>query len=101
MTDYQDLDNDALLAWVKSCLEAACDEGIDEFEYNLAVGECFARGDYSIGDLLFLFRHIERVERKRSCVVLHGVDADNRGIWAAIAPPSDDNRVRVMRAWRE
>lgn len=71
------------------------------YERNNCVLEQMAQFDLTTADVLYVLRNATRSSQTYDggCFVARGQDVDGREITVVVAPPSDKNRVRVVKVW--
>jgi hypothetical protein len=91
------LSSDDLLGWVRERLEHDC-EG---YERNNCVLNQLLKFELQTADVLHVLRNAKRCSQdyEGGCFVVRGNDLDGRLVSIVVAPPSDKNRVRVVKVW--
>jgi hypothetical protein len=89
--------SDYLVAWLRDRLEPEC----ERHECDDAVSDRMEELDVSLMDVFFVLRKAARTTRgyDGGCFTVRGTDLDGRQLSVVVAPPSDKNRVRLVRVW--
>ena len=96
MTNNQ-VSSDYLLAWLRDRLQPEC----ERYECDDATSARMEELDVSMMDVFYVLRTAVRVSRgyDGGCFTVRGTDLDGRHLSVVVAPPSDKNRVRLVRVW--
>jgi Domain of unknown function (DUF4258) len=88
---------DDLLSWVRERLE----HNFGGYERNACVVDQMVEADLHTKDVLEVLRNAKKCSQTYDggCFVVRGQDVDGRLVSVVVAPPSDKNRVRVVKVW--
>ena len=94
MTQEQ-VQDEHFLTWLH---ERASSE-VEEIERSVEVMEVCAEHDISLMDILHVLRGVRRVVNhyQGGCFTVSGTDLDGRRLAIVVAPPSNRNRIRLVR----
>jgi hypothetical protein len=94
------LSSDNYLAWLRDKLEPEC----ERYECDSTVSDWMFENNVHLMDIFHVLRNPPlRTSRDYDggCFVIQGEDLDGRLLAIVVAPPSDKNRVRVVKVWME
>ena len=96
MTESQ-LSEDDLLGWVRERLGNDC----EVYETNNCVLDQMYEAKLIMADILYVLRNATQCSQTYDggCFVVRGHDVDGRRVAVVVAPPSSQNRVRVVKVW--
>jgi hypothetical protein len=91
------LSSDYLLAWLREVLQPE----FERYECGSAVSTRMEELDVSLMDVIFALRNSTVANRdyEGGCFTVRGIDLDERKLSIVVAPPSEKNRVRVVKVW--
>lgn len=91
--------NENLLEWLRERLRPDC----EQYERGNAVPEELKEINLGLPDLLYALRNATSVcgRYDGGCFIVQGPTVDGILISVVVAPPSQKNRVRIVKVWRE